>query len=73
MIIPDLVDAELHLTQSQVNQAYYPEIAGIVRKTCSEFGVKYRIRDSFIEAAGDHLQLLKKLGTKTDRKYENLK
>lgn len=49
------------LSPLQVNQIYYPEIAGIVKTTCDEFGVKYIIRNTFLEAVGDHMFLLKKL------------
>ncbi|KAH8689358.1 fatty acid desaturase-domain-containing protein, partial [Talaromyces proteolyticus] len=52
----------VHHVFPQINQKYYPEIADIVRSTCREFGIKYRVRDSFFQALGDHLLLLKRMG-----------
>ncbi|KAH8807934.1 delta-5 desaturase [Xylogone sp. PMI_703] len=52
----------IHHVFPQINQIYYPEIAGIVKSICDEYGVKYRVRSSILEAFGDHLHLLKKLG-----------
>jgi fatty acid desaturase len=45
-----------------VSQAYYPEIAPIVKKTCSEFGVNYVILPNFWEAFKSHLEYLKLMG-----------
>eukprot|EP00743_Colponemidia_sp_Colp-15_P003580 GILK01003862.1.p1 GENE.GILK01003862.1~~GILK01003862.1.p1 ORF type:complete len:537 (-),score=97.84 GILK01003862.1:229-1788(-) len=45
-----------------VSQYVYPAIAPIVKQTCDEFGVKYRIAPSFWAAFSLHLKLLWRMG-----------
>lgn len=51
------------MVNRQVNQRYYPEIAKIMKSTCKEFGANYKVRSGFFVAFGDHLNLLKKMGS----------
>lgn len=47
----------------QVLQIHLPQIAPIVVRTCSEFGVEYKVRQNFWDALGGHIGLLKYLGS----------
>eukprot|EP00051_Salpingoeca_urceolata_P019699 m.290643 g.290643 ORF g.290643 m.290643 type:complete len:658 (-) comp19469_c3_seq1:192-2165(-) len=51
-----------------VNQFYYRDITPVVAKTCREFGVQYRCKDTFSAALGQHLQHLENLGRRPEEK-----
>jgi len=57
-----------HLFPS-VHQCYYPVIAPIILKTAKEFGVPYKVIDTFSEALSTHLNHLKVLG-QADQKFD---
>jgi len=53
----------VHHLFPNISQEHYPAIAPIVKQTCEEFGVKYLVKDGFMEAFGGHYGLLKFLGS----------
>ncbi|KAI3646984.1 hypothetical protein MP228_007205 [Amoeboaphelidium protococcarum] len=52
----------IHHVFPNICQHYYPEITPIVMKTCQEYGIRYRVKDTYWEAIGGHLSHLKKMG-----------
>lgn len=47
----------------EINHCNYPDIAGIVRDTCAEFGVNYKEHGSFAAAIASHFRWLRLMGT----------
>ena len=43
-------------------QIHYPAITPIIKQTCKEFGIRYRHKETIVEAIGDHIGYLKELG-----------
>ena len=50
----------------QVSHVFYPSIAPLVRKACSDFGVRYSVRPSFRSAVAAHYLWLKRMGAGRD-------
>jgi linoleoyl-CoA desaturase len=46
----------------KVCHVHYPQIAGIVRDVCAEFGVRHRSHPSFTSALVSHARLLRRMG-----------
>jgi linoleoyl-CoA desaturase len=46
----------------KVCHVHYPQIAGIVRDVCAEFGVRHRSHPSFASALVSHARLLRRMG-----------
>ena len=46
----------------EISHCHYPDIAGIVRDTCAEFGIRYREHASFWAGIRSHFRWLKRLG-----------
>jgi linoleoyl-CoA desaturase len=46
----------------RVSHVHYPELAPIVRDTCAEFGVEYRVHPRFRSAVASHVRHLRLLG-----------
>ena len=55
-----------HLFPS-VAQIYYPQITPIIVQACKEFGVKYKYKDTMLEALGAHVSHLKMLGQEKEK------
>lgn len=47
----------------QISQYHSPALGPIIREVCREYNVRYIVRDSFWEALGGHIGLLKWLGS----------
>lgn len=52
-----------HHLMPGICHVHYPKLAPIVKQTAEEFGVPYLVNQTFGEALGSHIRLLKKLGT----------
>lgn len=52
----------VHHLFPNIAQHYYPEIAPIVIKTCEEFGIRYRLKNTYREAFQGHIKHLEVLG-----------
>jgi linoleoyl-CoA desaturase len=50
---------------------HYPKIARIVEKTANDFGVKYNLKYTFIDAMASHITTLKELGSHTKLNHAN--
>lgn len=50
---------------------HYPKIAPIVEKTAKDFGIKYNLKSTFIQALASHIATLKELGTHTKLTHAN--
>ncbi|TPX38351.1 hypothetical protein SmJEL517_g00348 [Synchytrium microbalum] len=53
----------VHHIFPNINQSYYPELAPIVKNTAAEFGIRYRIKDTFMEAFIGHIDYLREMGS----------
>ena len=49
----------------RICHVHYPHIAGIVERTCIEFGVRYTVHDSCLDAVRSHWRWLRRMGTCT--------
>ncbi|TPX39305.1 hypothetical protein SeMB42_g06381 [Synchytrium endobioticum] len=56
----------VHHIFPNVNQAYYPALAPVLKQTAQEFGIRYRIKDTFLEAFKGHVDYLKHMGKQPD-------
>ena len=46
-----------------ISHVHYPKLSVIVRKKAQEFGIPYHVNKSFLSAVGQHIKMLKLLGT----------
>jgi linoleoyl-CoA desaturase len=45
-----------------ISHVHYPQISKIVKSTAEQYGVPYKVMPTFVNALGQHYQMLKKLG-----------
>lgn len=51
-----------HHLLPQICHVHYPALAGIVERTCREFGLRYKARQTFTEAIVAHFRWLREMG-----------
>ena len=51
------------------SQYHYPALAGIVKQTCEDFKIPYRVLPDFRQALQFHIQHLKDLGAQGRRAH----
>lgn len=52
---------EHHLFQ-KISHVHYPAISHIVKQTAAEYGVPYKVNQTFMQALGSHINYLKQIG-----------